>query len=151
MQYRLAQDLDPAFQGSYIAMGLLFTDQQMYEQAIHVLSKAGPSNQRNPAVLAVTAYANARSGRADAARLAAGELSQMAGTQYVSPFFHAMALSAAGDVDAAWQQLQEAVEERSTWLPAVRFLPAFEALRQDSRFDSLMETIGLVQRVEALA
>ena len=142
MQYRLANDLDPSFYGAYIAMGLLFADQQVFEQSLHVLSKAAAAHPRTPALMAITAYANAAAGHMDQARSNAGELFQLAERQWVSPVLQAMVHSALGDVDAAFRKLDDAVVERATWLPAVRFLPAFDRIRQDERFAGLMQRIG---------
>lgn len=135
LQYRLCQDIDSSFYGSYLAMGLLFTDQQMYEQAAQMLTRAAHSAPRNPAVMAITAYAHSAAGRSEAAQQAAGELGQVAERQYVPPVWLAMAHAASGDLNAAYSRLEEAVQEQSIWLPVVNFLPAFSRLRQDERFN----------------
>jgi tetratricopeptide (TPR) repeat protein len=142
-QYRLAQDLDSSFYGSYLAMGLLFTDQSMFEQASNMLNRAAQSSPRNPAVMAAMAYNHAAAGRDGACRQLAGELAALAQKQYVSPLAQAMAYSAGGDVDAAFRKLDDAVQERSTWLPVIRFLPAFQLLRQDPRFTGLLSRMNL--------
>lgn len=143
MQYRLAHDLNPSFYGSYVAMGLLFTDQRMYEQAFHMLNRAAQINPRSPSVVAALAYGHAAAGRQDAFRLAIGELEQLSQKQYVAPISQAMAYSSGGDVDTAYRKLEEAVQERSPWLPVIRFAPAFEAVRKDPRFEHFLEQLRL--------
>lgn len=142
MQYRLVHELDASFYGSHLAMSMLFTDQQMHEQASQMLSRLGQGMSRNPFVIALTAYAHSAAGRIEAARQAASELTQMSERQYILPILQALALQCAGDMDGAFHKLDEAVEERSVWLPALRILPAFERIRQDQRFNSLVERGG---------
>jgi hypothetical protein len=83
------------------------------------------------------------SGRDGACRQLAGEFGALAQKQHVSPLAQAMAYSAGGEVDAAFRKLDEAVQERSTWLPVIRFLPAFQLLRQDPRFTGLLARMNL--------
>lgn len=142
-QYRLAQDLDPSFYASYLAMGLLFTEQSMFEQATNMLNRAAQLNPRNAAVMAAMAYNHAAAGRDGACRQLAGELAALAQKQYVPPVAHALAYSAGGDVDAAFRKLDDAVQERSTWLAVIRFLPGFDRVRQDARFPGLLSRINL--------
>jgi len=142
-QYRLAQDLDASFYGSYLAMGLLFTDQNMFEQASNMLNRAAQLSPRNPAIMAAMAYAHAAAGRDGAGRQAAGELAALAQKQYVSPVAQAMAYSAGGDLDAAFRKLEDAIQERSTWLPLVRFLPAFDRVRNDARYSGVLSRMNV--------
>ena len=137
LQYRLVQDLDPSFYGSYLAMGILFADQRMFEQSFNMLTKAQSASPRNPMVMAALAYSHGAAGRAEQAQQAANELTHMAERQYVSPLAQAMAQTAAGNLDLAISKIEDAIHERSIWLPAVRFLRAFEPLRRHERFGSL--------------
>jgi tetratricopeptide (TPR) repeat protein len=141
LQYRLVQDLDPSFYGAYLAMGMLFADQRMFEQSIQMLNRASAASPRNPMVIAATAYSHGAAGRTEAAQKAAGELANMAERQYVPPIAQAMAQLAAGSVDIAIAKLDEAARERSVWLPAVRFMHAFDNLRTDSRYPEIMDQL----------
>lgn len=141
--YRLAQDLDPSFYASYLAMGLLLTEQSMFEQAANMLNRAAQLSPRNPTIMAAMAYSHAAAGRDGACRQAAGELAALAQKQYVSPFAQALAYSAGGDLDAAFRKLEDAIQERSTWLPAIRFLRAFDGVRHDARYAGIVSRMNL--------
>lgn len=143
MNYRLAQDLNPSLSTSHLAMGILLTDQQRFEQAAQSLHRAAELQPGRPSVLAALAYTYAAAGRMDESHQAAAELSKTAEKAYVSPVVQAAAFCATGDLDGAYRKLDQAIEERSPWLPVVRFAPLFESLRQDSRFEALVERIGL--------
>lgn len=143
LQYRLAQDLDASSYVPPLATGILLTDQQVFEQAIHALNRARQISPRNPAILAALTYSHASARRKEEAKRCAGELAEMAARQYVPPLLQAMAACAGGDRDMAFRKLDEAVEERSSWLAAVRFARAFDSIRDDERYDHLLERIGL--------
>jgi hypothetical protein len=48
-----------------------------------------------------------------------------------------------GEMDAAFEWLDRAYEERSGWLPYVGAEPRLAPLRQDARFARLLDRIGL--------
>lgn len=141
LQYRLVHDLDASFYGSYLAMGTLFADQRMFEQSIQMLNRASAASPRNPMVIAAMAYSHGAAGRTEGAQQAAGELAHMAERQYVPPIAQAMAQAAAGNPDTAISKLEEAARERSVWLPAVRFMRAFDGLRGHARYTEVMNQL----------
>jgi tetratricopeptide (TPR) repeat protein len=143
LQYRLAQDLEPSFYAPYLAMGLMLTDQQMFEQAMHLLQKARQLQPRNAFVVAALSYAHAAAGRSDAASQGFGELESIAQQQYVCPLTMAAAASQAGEPEIAMRKLTEAFEERSSWLAAVRLLPMFARIREDSRYPAMIERLHI--------
>jgi tetratricopeptide (TPR) repeat protein len=147
-QYRLAQDLEPGFYAPYLAMGLLATDRGAFEQAAESLNRAAKLQPDSPSVSAAMVYSHAAAQREDAARKTLAELSDLALRRYVSPLAHAAAYSATGDIDAAYRKLEEAMEERSTWLPIIRFSPVFEGVRQDPRFESLWARLRVPQLLQ---
>lgn len=143
MQYRLAQEIEPGCYAPHLAMGLLFTEQRVFEQAHHALSHASQMSPRNPNIMAVLVYSHASAGRTDAARQVLGEMKDIAGRQYVPPFTLALAHSALGETEQAVERLEQAYEERSSWLALVRMLPCFAAVRNDARYPALLARIGL--------
>lgn len=136
--YRLVQDLSPSFYGAWLAMGLLLTEQGLFEQASNMLERAAQLSPKNPLILASMAYHHAAAGRPEDSRKSSEEVARLASQQYVSPVIQASAHAAAGDIDAAYRKLDEAVQERATWLPVVRFAPAFEGVREDPRYAELL-------------
>ena len=56
--------------------------------------------------------------------------------------------AAAGERDLAMEWLERAFKERDPMLVAVMTDPAFDLLRADARFVSLIQQIGLVSRVK---
>ena len=91
----------------------------------------GPEHYRVAALAAV--------GRRDDARDAMQRLD--GDGRYTSPVYRAMALTALGDRDAALDALRTAATERDYWLPTAAIDPAFDALRGDPAFESLIEFV----------
>jgi hypothetical protein len=52
---------------------------------------------------------------------------------------------ALGDVDASFEWLDRAHDERSGWLPYLAMEPRLAPLRHDARFKRLLERIGLTR------
>jgi hypothetical protein len=48
-----------------------------------------------------------------------------------------------GDLDAAFLDLEQAVEQRTVWLPFEINFPYLAPLRADTRYAALMERMGL--------
>ncbi len=141
--YRLAQDVDPNFYAPHFALGLLSTDRGLFGQALDSLHRAAELRPENPFVRVALVYCHSAAGRKVEAGDAFARLTEMAGAGYVAPVMQAAAYSSLGDLDLAFRKLSEAIEERSLWLSAVRFLPVFERLRQDARYEGFTRRIRL--------
>jgi eukaryotic-like serine/threonine-protein kinase len=62
---------------------------------------------------------------------------------YVSPMEFAFTYIGLGDTDRAIAALEEAYSQRAPWLSSLAADPAFEGLRSDPRFISLVSRVGL--------
>ena len=80
-------------------------------------------------------------GRADEAHELITELET--GDRYVRSEFLAGAYAALGDVDRAFEALEEAFASRSAGLVYMHVDPAYETLHKDQRFAELKDRIGL--------
>jgi len=63
-------------------------------------------------------------------------LQEDAKRHYVSPIFVAMDYAVLGEKDQAFAWLDKAYAERSGWLLELKFEPAWDNLRTDSRFQA---------------
>jgi hypothetical protein len=62
---------------------------------------------------------------------------------YVSPYHSAVIYAGLEDKDKAFEQLNEAAEERSTLMVYLRKDPRLATLRSDPRFQKLLAQVGL--------
>jgi tetratricopeptide (TPR) repeat protein len=98
---------------------------------------------RNPSIAGWLAYALARSGQVEEARTIADSLADLATREYVLPLGVAAAYSGIGDHAAALDWLERMEEEGSTQRVWLLTYPAFDKLRGDPRFESMVERLEL--------
>jgi hypothetical protein len=94
-------------------------------------------------MLSALGYACAAAGLPDEATRILHDLGDLARSRYVSSFEIALIHLALGDVDASFEWLDRAHDERSGWLAME---PRLAPLRHDARFKRLLERIGLTRR-----
>jgi hypothetical protein len=63
------------------------------------------------------------------------------GSAFFGPVQRAEVLAHLGEYDATLVLLEEAVQSRSPYLPWVNAMPAFDAMRSDTRFQSILAWI----------
>lgn len=68
---------------------------------------------------------------------------QIAEEQYVSPLSFAFLYTGLDEKEKAFEWLEKAYEERSSWLVFLKTDPAFDRLRSDRRFSELVQKIGI--------
>ncbi|HUI76806.1 MAG TPA: tetratricopeptide repeat protein [Bryobacteraceae bacterium] len=79
----------------------------------------------------------ARNGRQKKARAILDDLEKMRASEYVDAYFIALLHSALGDRDAAFREMERAVEEESPNLNFLDVDPKLDSLRKDRRFTRL--------------
>ena len=93
--------------------------------------------------MAELGYAHARMGhRADALALMK-ELRAQSAQRFVDPYLIAGIYVGLGDRASAIAALNNAVEERSSWLPWLKVEPKWDPLHGDPHFNELLRRVGL--------
>jgi serine/threonine protein kinase/tetratricopeptide (TPR) repeat protein len=88
-------------------------------------------------------YAYALSGRMDEAQEVLDFLLERSESRYVPPVQIAALLGAMGQFDRAFEFLDQAAELKQDWgLNMAKVQPFFDPLREDSRFDAVVERLG---------
>jgi adenylate cyclase len=97
----------------------------------------------SPSFRAFQAYGLAAAGQEAQARRVLEDLRSEGQASYVRAEFLAAAYGMLGDRDEAFRQLDRAFEQRSAGLIYLHLDPLYDSLRDDPRFDALVEKIGL--------
>jgi tetratricopeptide (TPR) repeat protein len=92
-------------------------------------------------VVAYQAVACARAGRTEQARGLLAELQQAHATRYVAAYFPAMVLLALGEREDALAQLERGLAERDSMLRDVRVDRVWDDLRDEPRFQAIVEAL----------
>ena len=99
-------------------------------------------NGRRPRQLASLASAYFESGRQQEARQLFQELTAIADTGYVSPEIVAEVHFAAGEIDAAFDVLEQVIEVRSRGAIFLQTDPRLDEFRDDPRYLALIDAVG---------
>jgi tetratricopeptide (TPR) repeat protein len=132
-QYRSILDLDPHNAGVHLSLGyaLFLVDREREALAEFQLAGSAP-----PGILA-------RLGRVREARSALRELIAKRSRGYVDVVTIAGAYALLGERDRAFAWLDTAYTDRSAYLLALPYFPAFDPIRGDLRYRTLVKQIGL--------
>jgi len=136
-------DLAPDFGPAHTMLGRIYVAKGMPDRAVDELERAEGLLGRRPDVLTPYAYALARAGRARDARATLDGLWEIAKPRTPAPFRIAMVHIALGETDRAFEWLEKALEARDWQMALLRVEPAFDLLRSDKRFATLVERVGL--------
>lgn len=141
--FKMAGELFPDFFPTHYYLGWVYTQKEMYTEAIEQYEKALSMSRRHSLVLAFMGYTLAKAGREAEARATIRELEEIATKKNVSPYRFALVYTGLGDRDMAFKWLDKAYEERDIMMIHVNVTPFSDALRQDPRFNELLKRMGL--------
>jgi tetratricopeptide (TPR) repeat protein len=136
-------EMDDGYAGAQRLLGasLLATGQR--KEALRVLERAAGAEHPDPVAIAWLGHARAVTGDRGAAEALLGRLSALAADRYVPPFHVALTQVALGNIDAAFEALERAAEDRDPGLANVAVDPRFAPLRQDPRYVSVVARLGV--------
>lgn len=138
---RKAVDLYPYLQlgRAFYAQALEFSGRT--EEALAEYRFAGAMSPDLPWLKALEGTCLADNGRAGEASKILAELIQIRASTYVDAYYVALLQDAVGNRDAAFQELEQALEENSTMLYILDVDPKLDALREDPRFLPLRDRL----------
>lgn len=139
---RKSLEMDPNFARGHWAISEPLEQKQRYEEAISELQKARQLDE-TPIMLALLGHVYAVTGKRSEAQKVLTQLEEQSKQTYVDRYFVAQIYTALGDRDKAFQELDKAYEEHSSWLVWLKVEPKFDSLRSDPRFTNLVQRIGL--------
>ena len=136
-------EIDPDYGQARVMLGRIYVAKDMPDRAVAELEHAQRLMNRRPDVLTPYAYALARAGRTREARKTVDSLLEIAKPRAPAPFRLAMVHIALGEIDRAFEWLDQAVQARDWQMGLLNVEPALEDLRADPRFAMLVERVGL--------
>ena len=131
-------DLDRDYPEARFYEGLLRFQQEDYEGVVLCLS---PSLA--PMDIGVLSAAYSRQGSLSRSDECVEKLRKCSQTRYVTPLAEAFAAIGRGDLDLAFQRLDEVIEHKTIFINLLGIEPFFNPLRRDSRFTKLLKRLNL--------
>ncbi len=142
-QAKRAHDLEPNFVIGRLSLGMAYNGSGLYDDAIRLSENSLQSDPGYQHMLWIGGYAYAKTGRRREAEEVIGKLREIAKTQYVIPSFAASIYGALGDKDKAFAELDNALEQRDSWLKWIKVDPLWDTLRDDPRFKATLKRMNL--------
>jgi tetratricopeptide (TPR) repeat protein len=142
-QLRRTIELDPNYPVTYWILGLLLRKTGCYELAVSEGEKGVKLSGGSPMMRAALAHTFGAAGRTNEAVQMLDELKELAKHRYVAPHFFAGIYIGLGENDRAIEYLEKSYEEHCHWLIYLHMDPSMDALRENPRFQSLLQRVGL--------
>ncbi len=135
--------MDPNFPEAHLYLAWTCWLSGHRDEGIAEIKRASALSPNDTRMLAQLAQWLAMAGQKSAAEACLRQLLEKASSQYVSPFFIAIAYFGFGDVESSNRYLDKAFEERSAHLAFSSVWPDLEPLRPNPRFADLLRRMGL--------
>ncbi len=138
-----ALTMEPRFAAAQHTLGLAYEQMSMYEEALVELENARSCSDDHPAMVAALGHALASAGRRDEAIEMLRQLEQISQRRYVSGYWRSILYCGLGEEELAMEWLERAFQERDVWLVWLKVEPRLDRLRHATRFEQLLQQIGL--------
>jgi TolB-like protein/DNA-binding winged helix-turn-helix (wHTH) protein/Tfp pilus assembly protein PilF len=125
-------------------LGWCYREKKMYPEAIAALERE-VNRRRDPVPLANLASVYGLAGRKPEAVRLIDELKERSREHYVSNAVFVEAYIGLGEKDEAMARLERAFEEHDQWMVDIKSYLAWDALRSDPRFQSLVRRMNFPQ------
>jgi len=135
-------EIDPDFIPALGWAGIVQEQLGHYDDALATFERALGINELT-ILRASMAHVLAVSGRHDEARKTLAQLTDSTTRRYVASYDVAVVHAGLGDRDLAFARLDDAFEERSSWMVFMGVDPRLDPLHDDERFEALLHRCGL--------
>ncbi|MCH7891295.1 MAG: tetratricopeptide repeat protein [Gemmatimonadetes bacterium] len=138
---RRAVDLAPENSFAHGHLGLALVQNGVFGEGIAELEEA-TGLEDAPMLKAFLAYGYAEAGRESDARALLSEVEEISRERYTCAYEIAVVHLSLGDEDAAIEWLDKAFEDRAACIQLLNVDPRLDNLRDDSRFQELLDRVG---------
>jgi serine/threonine-protein kinase len=152
LQYEALKEFDPSFSKAWTSLGRVLAQMGEYEKAIESYKMGRELGGDIPHVLAALGQAYALSGQTERATEMLRKLQDISSASHriggasprVSAASFAVVHMGLGENDRALAWLEEGVENRQMALSGLKVHPVYDPLRNEPRFQALLQRIGFV-------
>jgi len=141
-QYQRSLDVDPNFPIAHKGLAEVYAQIGKYDEAVSEIERAITLSGRSIFILDDLGYIYARAGKREDASKVLEDLDKLANDEYVPSYGRAVICAALGNKEDAMNWLEKAYDERN-FLVYLKVDPAFDTLRKEERFLSLLDKMGL--------
>lgn len=138
-EFRQADEMAPRFLSAFVGLVITYIVKGMFEDAMNTINKGLKLFGRHPFFLRQIGTVCSRKGEKDKTQAILDELLERSKREYVSPSVIASLYTDLGEMDKAYEYLEEGYENRDTNILTTFMLE----YRNDDRFDAFFKKIGL--------
>ena len=142
-ELRAALDLNPRFALAHFWLGRVYGAMGQCENALAELNAADAPLRDWQPMMAAKGHFLAKCGQADQAGTILARFADLSRTRYVTSYGVALVYAGLGHSDDALNSLERAFQERSHWLVWLKLDPRFATIRDQPRFQDLLNRVGL--------
>jgi len=146
-ELRRALELDPNFVQAHLYLGWVYERDRKFEEAIAELLKAYTLSDGESETAGALGHAYAVAGRTAEAEKIIASMKEQRSRRYVAPFDFALIYLGLGARDTAFEWLEKAYDDRSTWLFWIRVDPRLDPVRSDPRFRDLLKRMRIPEGI----
>jgi serine/threonine-protein kinase len=139
-----ALEIDPQYHWAHLFVGAINIHRGNFDEGIRACEIAVQIVQRRGISLGVLGWAYARAGRVSEAHKILEEMQNLRQKSYVSPSNFAWIYLALGEIDAGFNWMENAVDERDHAAAQVHVHPDFIALHSHPRYHALLRKMNLI-------
>lgn len=137
-QLKLVLEMGPGFPPAHLWLGRTYEELGQFDDASAAFRGVDERIRDWPVSIAARGHVAGVSGRQAQATEALGELERLSARRFVTSYGIALVHAGLGQNDAALASLNNAFDERSSWLVWLRLDPRWNGLRSDPRFTQLV-------------
>lgn len=139
-----AIELNPHFPHAYFILSLVQEKLGDFDEALAALLRGAQLAPKSPRMIASLGRARAIAGRREDAIASLAELDELERTRHVSPWERAILFLGMKDYDRCFALLDLALHDRFFDLTLLGVDPRFDDLREDPRFERLLQKVGVI-------
>ena len=141
-QSRRTLELNPQFSLGYFDIGMAYATTGKLEESAAAFKRASELSGNELSRIHTEATTCAMMGDRKRARELFEKLKELSKTNYISPIILAVLPMLLGDLDAAFELIEQAYAEKANALVYLNVEPFFDPLRPDPRYAKLIEKMG---------
>jgi DNA-binding winged helix-turn-helix (wHTH) protein/TolB-like protein/Tfp pilus assembly protein PilF len=130
------------FPPAHLWLGRTYQELKKYPEALDQYRRVSDKLGDWPVAVAARGYVNGVSGRTAEAREDLANLGRQADARFVTAYGVALIHAGLGEKDLAFAWLEKAFAERSHWLVWLRLDPRWDPIRDDVRFEKLVNRVS---------
>jgi tetratricopeptide (TPR) repeat protein len=142
-QLRRALAMNPTAEENHRLLGLAYAQVGQWDEAAAAFREALTVSDSPALAIAGLGLVAAGRGRPEEARAVLEDLAARRRDGYVSPVAFCQVYTALGELDAAFEWIERAYQERRGWLAYLNVEPTVDGLRADPRFRQMLQRMRL--------